>query len=90
VEPRPGLGRHRHYADARLRDVRRPRRIRRALFRTSVEKAAALQKKGGPVARAILLDDAAKDFLDNLEMKRELAATRKLLKKKLDLFGMDV
>jgi len=77
------------YARSRLRDVRRPRRIRRALFRTSVEKAAAVQKEGGLVARAILLDDGAKDFLDNLEMKAVLAATRKLLKRNLDLLGMD-
>lgn len=77
------------YANERVRDARRPKRIRRAFFRTSVEKAAVIQRRGGDVARAILLDDGAKDFLDNLEMKAVLAATRKLIKKNLDLFGMD-
>lgn len=77
------------YAGERLRDARRPRRIRRALFRTSVERAAALQARGGEVSRAILLDDGAKDFLDNIEMKSVLAATRKLLGRKVELLGMD-
>jgi hypothetical protein len=77
------------YANERGRDTRRPKRIRRAFFRTSVEKAAVIQRRGGNFARAILFDDSAKDFLDNLEMKAVLEATRKLIKKNLDLFGMD-
>jgi hypothetical protein len=40
-------------------------------------------------ARAILLDDDAKDFLDSIEMKKVLADTKKLLKRKLDILGMD-
>jgi len=39
--------------------------------------------------RAILLDDDAKDFLDNAEMKSVLAETKSLLKRKLDILGMD-
>lgn len=77
------------YARERVRDARRPRRIRRAFFRSSVEKAAAIQRRGGVVARAILLDDGAKDFIDNAELKGALAATRRLLGRKLDLLGMD-
>lgn len=77
------------YANVRLQDARRPKHIRRAFFRTSVEKAAMLQSRGDDVARAILFDDGAKDFLDNLEMKAVLETTRKLIKKDLDLFGMD-
>jgi Clostripain family len=77
------------YGNDRSRDARRPKRIGRAFFRTSVEKAAGIQKQGGEKARAILLDDGAKDFLDNLEMKEVLAAARKLMDKNIDLFGMD-
>jgi hypothetical protein len=40
-------------------------------------------------ARAILLDDDAKDFLDNLEMKKVLATAAKLVKRKVDILGMD-
>ena len=40
-------------------------------------------------ARAILLDDDAKDFLDNQEMKKVLADTAALLGRKLDILGMD-
>ena len=39
--------------------------------------------------RAILLDDDAKDFLDNVEMKNVLAGTATLIGGKLDLLGMD-
>jgi Clostripain family len=49
-----------------------------------------LEKAGSDhTARAILLDDNAKDFLDNLEMKNVVAGTAKLLKRKLDILGMD-
>jgi hypothetical protein len=67
----------------------RPKRIRRALFRTSVEAAAKLTRKPGETSRAILLDDGAKDFLDNLEMKKVLSSARRLIKHKIDLLGMD-
>ena len=78
------------YADDRHRAIRRlaTGSIRHSLFHTSARNA--LEKAGNdPMARAILLDDNAKDFLDNLEMKKVLASTAKLLKRKLDVFGMD-
>jgi hypothetical protein len=67
----------------------RPRRIRHALFRTSVERAAEISARDGNVARAILLDDNAKDFLDNLEMKKVVAAAKKAIGRKIDILGMD-
>ncbi len=57
------------------------RRFRRALFRTTIEKA--LQD------RAIAFDDQAKDFLDNIETKKILKESTKLLNQKLDILGMD-
>lgn len=78
------------YAGERFRSLRRLASgpIRHAVFHTPVrralEKADSDQK-----ARAILLDDNAKDFLDNQEMKKVLADTAKLLGRKLDIFGMD-
>jgi hypothetical protein len=42
-----------------------------------------------PVSRAILIDEDAKDFLDNHEMKKVLAATVQIIGKKLDILGMD-
>ncbi len=78
------------YADERHRRLRRLTSgpIRHALFHTPVRRT--LKKAvGDPEARAILLDDNAKDFLDNQEMKKVLAETRKLLKRKLDILGMD-
>jgi len=57
------------------------RRFRRALFGTTV--ASAIR------TRAIAFDDNAKDFLDNLEMKRLLASAKKSLKQKIDILGMD-
>ena len=78
------------YADERHRNLRRlaTGRLRHALFHTPVRRT--LEKASGDnVARAILLDDNAKDFLDNQEMKKVLADTAKLLKRKLDILGMD-
>ena len=78
------------YADERHRNLRRLATgpIRHALFHSPVRRT--LEKAGSdPIARAILLDDNAKDFLDNLEMKKVLAGTAKLLKRKLDILGMD-
>ncbi|MBX3235724.1 MAG: hypothetical protein KF814_06195 [Nitrospiraceae bacterium] len=79
------------YAGERARGVRRgrPRQIRHALFRTSVVGAAKLSARNGKVSRAILLDDNAKDFLDNLEMKKVVAAGKKRLGRKIDILGMD-
>jgi hypothetical protein len=78
------------YADERHRRLRRlaSGRIRHAFFHSPVRRT--LKKAiGDSEARAILLDDNAKDFLDNLEMKKVLADTKKLLKRKLDILGMD-
>lgn len=78
------------YADERHRRLRRlaSGRVRHAFFHTPVRRI--LKKAiGDAEARAILLDDNAKDFLDNLEMKKVLADTKKLLKRKLDILGMD-
>jgi hypothetical protein len=78
------------YADERYRALRRipTGPIRHALFRTPVRKVLETAKND-QVARAILLDDNAKDFLDNQEMKMVLANTAKLLNRKLDILGMD-
>ncbi len=78
------------YADERHRSLRRLASgpIRHALFHAPVRRTLASATRD-PRARAILLDDGAKDFLDNLEMKKVLADTKKLLKRKLDIFGMD-
>jgi len=78
------------YANDRHRGLRRlaTGRSRHALFRTPVR--SMLEKaKGDYEARAILLDDNAKDFLDNQEMKKVLADTATLLDRKLDVVGMD-
>jgi hypothetical protein len=79
------------YARERTAGARLPRtqRIRHALFRSSVEETAKLRAAGGVVARAILLDDNAKDFLDNVEMKKAGQQIQQLLGHKLDLLGMD-
>ncbi|MEK7810838.1 MAG: clostripain-related cysteine peptidase, partial [Pseudomonadota bacterium] len=77
-------------ADERHRSLRRLATgpIQHALFHTPVRRT--LEKAGSDhTARAILLDDNAKDFLDNHEMKKVLADTAKLLKRKLDIFGTD-
>ena len=57
------------------------KRARRALFAPTVESMVK--------TRAIAFDDEAKDFLDNVELKRVLKATRKTLKKDLDILGFD-
>lgn len=78
------------YADERHRSLRRlaTGRSRHALFHTPVRRM--LEKASGDyAARAILLDDNAKDFLDNREMKKVLANTATLLGRKLDILGMD-
>jgi len=61
------------------------KRFRRALFSSSIEKAVGASGKN----RAIAFDDSAKDFLDNLEMKRVLLSVKKTLGRKLDILGMD-
>ncbi len=78
------------YAGERRRRFRRlaTGRIRHALFRPPVRRVlrAAVRKFE---ARAILLDDDAKDFLDNVELKAVLAAAAETIGAKLDVLGMD-
>jgi len=78
------------YADERFRSLRRltTGRIRHSLFHSTVKRALERAKRD-VTYRAILLDDDAKDFLDNQEMKQVLAKTKKLLKHNLDILGMD-
>lgn len=80
------------YARARARGLRPPRRrpLQRALFRTSVDKAARLTRRDGrETTRAILLDDNSKDFLDNVEMKKVAQAAVRKFGGPIDLLGMD-
>ncbi len=78
------------YANERFRSLRRltTGRVRHALFHAPVRRALE-QAKRNVEYRAILLDDNAKDFLDNQEMKQVLSKTKKLLKRNLDILGMD-
>lgn len=78
------------YADERYRSLRRlaTGSIQHAFFHMPVRKALK-NASSDQLSRAILLDDNAKDFLDNQEMKKVLASTAKLLKRKLDILGMD-
>ena len=76
------------YAGERDRGLRRSHSIRHAFFRSAMESLVKKSRRD-PAARAILLDDDAKDFLDNQEMKAVLAKTKKLLKRNLDVLGMD-
>ena len=57
------------------------RRGGRALFRSTVQKMAQ--------SRAIAFDDQAKDYIDNIEMKRVMLDIKKLLKRKVDVVGFD-
>ena len=57
------------------------KKFRRALFNTSIMKAVKI--------RGIAYDDDAQDFLDNIEMKRLLTSAKKILKRKIDILGMD-
>lgn len=56
-------------------------RKRRALFRSTIVEAIR--------TRAIAFDDAAQDFLDNLELKQVLNAIKKVTQHKIDVLGMD-
>jgi hypothetical protein len=78
------------YADERHRGLRRLASgpIRHALFHPPVRNVLEKATNDG-TARAILLDDNAKDFLDNLELKKVMADAAKLLKRKIDILGMD-
>ena len=79
------------FEDERSGNRRRPRSnaFRHAFFRTTVEKAAATARHTGATARAILIDDNSKDFLDNVEMQRVAKAAVSKFGGKIDLFGMD-
>jgi hypothetical protein len=78
------------FAGERHRAMRRlpTGRVRHSLFHTPVRR---MLKRAihDTEARAILIDDDAKDFLDNLEMKKVVSGAAKLLKRKLDILGMD-
>lgn len=63
--------------------------IKHALFKTSVIEAGKLSAKDGEIARAICLDDNAKDFLDNIELKKVMAAAKAAIGHNLDILGMD-
>lgn len=79
------------FANEREKDARltRPSTIRNALFKTTVEKAAKLSASDRTLERAILIDENAKDFLDNQETKKVVEAASKLMKQKIDILGMD-
>ncbi|NTV98264.1 MAG: peptidase C11 [Chlorobiaceae bacterium] len=78
------------YADERYRSLRRlpSSATRHSLFRTGTRKVME-KAVSGMEYRAILLDDNAKDFLDNQEMQKVLANTAKSIGRKLDILGMD-
>ncbi len=57
------------------------KRARRSLFQPTVLSMIS--------SRAIAFDDQAKDFLDNIELKRVLAEVRRGLKGKIDILGFD-
>lgn len=79
------------FATERLRTRRlsHPGRLRHAFFKTTVEKAAGLSAGNTRIARAILIDDNARDFLDSLELKQVLTSARAYLGRKIDILGMD-
>ncbi|MBE0558034.1 MAG: peptidase C11, partial [Proteobacteria bacterium] len=78
------------YANDRLRSIQRLARgrIRHAFFSSTVH-SLLTRSTNGVKLRAILYDDNAKDFLDNMEMKKVLAAVKKTIGRKLDILGMD-
>ena len=57
------------------------KRGRRSLFGSTVSTLLT--------SRAIAFDDQAKDFLDNIELKRVLAEIRRTLGRKIDILGFD-
>ncbi|MEY2529882.1 MAG: hypothetical protein QOJ05_1972 [Verrucomicrobiota bacterium] len=79
------------FEDDRHRSLRRVAtgRVRHALFHKPVRQLIQNEPNDPAITRAILIDDNAKDFLDNLEMKKVLEAVHKKLGRKLDLLGMD-
>lgn len=55
--------------------------MKRAVFRTSVEKSLT--------TRGIAFDDDARDFLDNIELKKVFTNVTRKLGRKIDILGMD-
>jgi len=78
------------YADSRRRRIQRAARgkIRHSFFLSNLHSALRTAAAGAK-PRAILYDDDAKDFLDNLELKKVLTAARKTAGRKIDILGMD-
>jgi len=79
------------YAGERYRGLHRvgSGRLRHALFHKPVRQLLQNAPRNPAITRAILLDDNAKDFLDNQEMKKVVKAVHKKLRRNLDLLGMD-
>jgi hypothetical protein len=78
------------YASERYRPIHRLARgrIRHAFFSTTVQQALEKARTAG-TDRAILYDDDAKDFLDNMELKKVFSQVMTRIGKKVDLLGMD-
>ena len=62
-----------------------PRRRRPPIFHTTHERLRATV----PADRGIAYDDSAADCLDNQELKRVLATAHRVLRRKVDVVGMD-
>ena len=78
----PGAARGRALEPVRSGTVRAAvKRARRAVFSSTVASMVS--------SRAIAFDDQAKDFLDNLELKRVLADVARALRRKIDIVGFD-
>ncbi|OLE52719.1 MAG: hypothetical protein AUG51_16765 [Acidobacteria bacterium 13_1_20CM_3_53_8] len=77
----------------RLRTV--GQRFKRALFRSTIEKALSQpmrveeDPRSGVISRAICLDDDAEDFLDNIELRKVVNWMKKKIGRPLDILGMD-
>jgi len=57
------------------------KRFRRSLFSRAIQEAIRV--------RGIAYDDNAKDFLDNIELKKALTTMSRKLNRKIDILGMD-
>jgi Clostripain family len=67
----------------------RSQRMRHAFFRTTVTRAAAATSGPTSLTRAILIDDNAKDFLDDVELQHVARIAARRFGGKIALFGMD-
>ena len=63
--------------------------LSRALFHSTIERAVNAADNAPLETRAVLFDDTAKDFLDNLELSNVVGAITRILGKPLDLLGFD-